>query len=164
MATGERETVSLIGSDKVEGTSVYGANDTQIGSIERVMIDKRSGKVSYAVLSFGGFLGIGDDHYPIPWIRSILTPIWVVTAAASPNSSCKVRQSTATTTNGVGKMRPARGRLTITMGSSLPEPAFPQACLKGGLCAVETETPKKCGWQPGAEPRSDNLVPTFLGM
>ena len=67
MATGERETVSLIGSDKVEGTSVYGANDTQIGSIERVMIDKRSGKVSYAVLSFGGFLGIGDDHYPLPW-------------------------------------------------------------------------------------------------
>ena len=31
------------------------------------MIDKRSGKVSYAVLSFGGFLGIGDDHYPLPW-------------------------------------------------------------------------------------------------
>jgi hypothetical protein len=34
--------------------------------IERVMIDKVSGKVSYAVLSFGGFLGIGDDHYPLP--------------------------------------------------------------------------------------------------
>jgi len=46
---------------------VYGADETQIGSIERVMIDKRSGKVSYAVLSFGGFLGIGDDHYPLPW-------------------------------------------------------------------------------------------------
>jgi hypothetical protein len=67
MANEERETVSLIGSDKVEGTAVYGADDTQIGSIERVMIDKRSGKVSYAVLSFGGFLGIGDDHYPLPW-------------------------------------------------------------------------------------------------
>ena len=67
MATEERETVSLIGSDKVEGTAVYGADETQIGSIERVMIDKRSGKVSYAVLSFGGFLGIGDDHYPLPW-------------------------------------------------------------------------------------------------
>jgi hypothetical protein len=62
-----RETGSLIGSDKVEGTEVYGANDTKIGSIERVMIDKMSGKVSYAVLSFGGFLGIGDDHYPLPW-------------------------------------------------------------------------------------------------
>ena len=62
-----RETVSLIGSDKVEGTAVYGADESRIGSIERVMIDKRSGKVSCAVLSFGGFLGIGDDHYPLPW-------------------------------------------------------------------------------------------------
>jgi PRC-barrel domain len=67
MATEERETGTLIGSDKVEGTAVYGADEAQIGSIERVMIDKRSGKVSYAVLSFGGFLGIGDDHYPLPW-------------------------------------------------------------------------------------------------
>jgi hypothetical protein len=67
MAIGERETVSLIGSDKVEGTAVYGGDGEKIGSIERVMIDKVSGKVSYAVLSFGGFLGIGDDHYPLPW-------------------------------------------------------------------------------------------------
>jgi len=67
MAMEARETGSLIGSDKVEGTAVYGANDTKIGSIERVMIDKMSGRVSYAVLSFGGFLGIGDDHYPLPW-------------------------------------------------------------------------------------------------
>src|SRR5258706_3209365 len=67
MVTEARETGSLIGSDKVEGTAVYGANDTKIGSIERLMIDKLSGKVSYAVLSFGGFLGIGDDHYPLPW-------------------------------------------------------------------------------------------------
>ena len=60
-------TGNLIGSDKVEGTAVYGADQSKIGSIERVMIDKKSGKVSYAVLSFGGFLGIGDDHYPLPW-------------------------------------------------------------------------------------------------
>jgi hypothetical protein len=53
----------------VEGTAVYGVNDTKIGSIERVMIDKVSGRVSYAVLSFGGFLGIGDDHYPCPGSR-----------------------------------------------------------------------------------------------
>ena len=61
------ETGNLIGSDKVEGTAVYGADRNKIGSIERVMIDKLSGKVSYAVLCFGGFLGIGDDHYPLPW-------------------------------------------------------------------------------------------------
>jgi hypothetical protein len=67
MAIETSEQGNLIGSDKVEGTAVYGADNEKIGSIERVMIDKVSGKVSYAVLSFGGFLGIGDDHYPLPW-------------------------------------------------------------------------------------------------
>ena len=67
MVTEVRETGTLIGSDKVEGTAVYGADQTKIGSIERVMIDKKSGRVSYAVLGFGGFLGLGNDHYPIPW-------------------------------------------------------------------------------------------------
>ncbi len=62
-----RETANLIGSDKVEGTAVYGADQNKIGSIERVMIDKISGKVAYAVLSFGGFLGMGEDYYPVPW-------------------------------------------------------------------------------------------------
>jgi PRC-barrel domain len=67
MAMDANETGTLIGSDKVEGTAVYGADSNKIGSIERVMIDKASGKVSYAVLGFGGFLGIGNDHYPLPW-------------------------------------------------------------------------------------------------
>ena len=67
LAMDEKETGNLIGSDKVEGTAVYGADDSKIGSIERVMIDKTSGRVSYAVLGFGGFLGIGNDHYPLPW-------------------------------------------------------------------------------------------------
>jgi len=66
-----RETGSLIGSDKVEGTAVYGADEQKIGEIERVMIEKVGGKVAFAVLSFGGFLGIGEDYYPVPW--SILT-------------------------------------------------------------------------------------------
>lgn len=56
-----------MGSDKVEGTAVYGADDQKIGSIQRIMIDKISGKVAYAVTSFGGFLGIGEDYYPLPW-------------------------------------------------------------------------------------------------
>ena len=67
METDDNETVSLIGSDKVEGTQVFGPNGESVGAIERVMIEKISGRVSYAVLSFGGFLGIGDDHYPLPW-------------------------------------------------------------------------------------------------
>src|SRR6201998_956986 len=63
----EKEFGNLIGSDKVEGTAVFGVDDRKIGSIERVMIDKVSGRVSYAVLGFGGFLGLGNDHYPLPW-------------------------------------------------------------------------------------------------
>jgi hypothetical protein len=62
-----KETVSLIGSDKVQGTDVYGADDKKIGAVQRVMIDKMSGKVAYAVISFGGFLGLGEDYYPLPW-------------------------------------------------------------------------------------------------
>ena len=68
-ALSTQETVSLIGSDKVEGTAVYGLDGHHIGSIERVMLDKRSGKVAYAVMSFGGFLGIGADYYPLPWAK-----------------------------------------------------------------------------------------------
>jgi hypothetical protein len=56
-----RETHALIGSDKVEGTSVYRSNGDKVGHIARIMIDKFSGKVAYAVMSFGGFMGIGED-------------------------------------------------------------------------------------------------------
>jgi hypothetical protein len=66
-----RETHGLIGSDKVEGTAVYRSNGDKVGAIARVMIDKRSGKVAYAVMSFGGFMGIGEEYYPLPW--SLLT-------------------------------------------------------------------------------------------
>ena len=65
--TARVETSTLIASDKVEGTAAYGADKKKIGSIENLMINKRSGQVAYAVLSFGGFLGVATDHYPLPW-------------------------------------------------------------------------------------------------
>ena len=46
---------------------MYGADDQKIGTVQRVMLDKVSGKVAYAVVSFGGFLGMGEDYYPMPW-------------------------------------------------------------------------------------------------
>ncbi|MDP3525599.1 MAG: PRC-barrel domain-containing protein [Hoeflea sp.] len=67
MSTLTKENSAVIGSDKVAGTDVYDRSGKHIGSIEKVMIEKVGGKVSYAVLSFGGFFGIGDDHYPLPW-------------------------------------------------------------------------------------------------
>jgi hypothetical protein len=63
----QRETMALIAADKVEGTSVYDVSGNKLGSIERIMLDKISGRVAYAVMSFGGFLGIGDQHHPLPW-------------------------------------------------------------------------------------------------
>ena len=69
-----RETVSLTRSDKVEGTAVYRADGTKIGRIQRVMIDKVSGKVGYAVMSFGGFMGIGENYYPLPWSALTYNP------------------------------------------------------------------------------------------
>jgi hypothetical protein len=61
------ETISLIASDKVEGTPVYNAQGERLGSIRSLMVNKRSGHVEYAVLNFGGVLGLGADHYPLPW-------------------------------------------------------------------------------------------------
>jgi hypothetical protein len=62
-------THTLIASDRVEGTPVRRTNGQKIGTIERVMIDKLNGNVAYAVLTFGGFLGMGRKHMPIPWSR-----------------------------------------------------------------------------------------------
>ena len=70
-AVASAETVELISADKVEGTSVYNREGENLGSIYRVMIDKASGRVVYAVMSFGGFLGIGERYHPLPW--SMLT-------------------------------------------------------------------------------------------
>lgn len=60
-----------IGSDRVEGTKVFRSGGEKIGHIQRIMIDKRSGQAVYAVMNFGGFLGLGEDSYPLPW--SLLT-------------------------------------------------------------------------------------------
>ncbi|HEX7852909.1 MAG TPA: PRC-barrel domain-containing protein [Sphingobium sp.] len=64
---GSQERSSFIASDRVEGTAVYNPAGERLGSISRLMIGKQNGQVECAVLSFGGFLGIGNDHYPLPW-------------------------------------------------------------------------------------------------
>ena len=57
----------LIAATQVNGTAVYNTKGERLGKIEDVMLDKLTGRTVYAVLSFGGFLGIGDRHYPLPW-------------------------------------------------------------------------------------------------
>ncbi|HEX3408353.1 MAG TPA: PRC-barrel domain-containing protein [Caulobacteraceae bacterium] len=61
------ETMTLIASDKVEGTPVFNRAGEKLGSIHNLMVNKKTGKVEYAVLSFGGVLGMGTDYYPLPW-------------------------------------------------------------------------------------------------
>jgi sporulation protein YlmC with PRC-barrel domain len=57
----------LISSRRVEGTPVYNREGERLGTIHSVMIEKRSGQVAYALLSFGGFLGIAGRAHPVPW-------------------------------------------------------------------------------------------------
>jgi sporulation protein YlmC with PRC-barrel domain len=61
------ETDRLVASNKVEGTAVYNRQGERLGDVYNFMVDKYSGKVAYAVMSFGGFLGIGDSYHPLPW-------------------------------------------------------------------------------------------------
>jgi hypothetical protein len=61
------ETPVLIAASKVNGTSVINSAGDTLGSIYDVMIDKRSGHVEYAIMSFGGFLGMGESYHPLPW-------------------------------------------------------------------------------------------------
>ncbi len=61
------ETRDLIASDKVEGTHVYNRAGDKLGTVRNFMVGKRSGRVEYAVLSFGGLFGLGERYYPLPW-------------------------------------------------------------------------------------------------
>jgi hypothetical protein len=58
---------TLIAASKVKGTNVYNNAGEKLGSVEDIMIDKASGRAIYAVMSFGGFLGMAEKHHPLPW-------------------------------------------------------------------------------------------------
>ena len=66
-ALAQNETAGLIAASKVEGTYVYNRQGDHLGHIYDTMIDKQTGKTAYAVMSFGGFLGIGERYHPLPW-------------------------------------------------------------------------------------------------
>ena len=58
---------ALMGADTLMGNDVYNHKDEDLGDIKEIMLDMRSGKVAYAVLSFGGFLGMGEKLFAVPW-------------------------------------------------------------------------------------------------
>ena len=61
----DQETTALIEASKVQGTEVYNGAGESLGLIHDLMIDKVSGNVAYAIISFGGFLGIGNSYHPL---------------------------------------------------------------------------------------------------
>lgn len=63
----QKETPTMIAASKVNGSRVCNAAGEALGAIHDVMLDKQSGHVTYAVMSFGGFLGIGEKYHPLPW-------------------------------------------------------------------------------------------------
>ena len=65
--TGSESTNRLIASNRVEGTAVYNRRGERLGSVDHFMVDKYSGQVAHAVMSFGGFLGMGESYHPLPW-------------------------------------------------------------------------------------------------
>lgn len=67
VSAGVDETDRLISSEKVDGTAVYDRRGERLGTVHHLMIDKYTGQVVYAVMSFGGFLGIGESYHPLPW-------------------------------------------------------------------------------------------------
>jgi sporulation protein YlmC with PRC-barrel domain len=58
---------SLMGADTLMGNDVYNHKEEDLGDIKEIMLDMRSGKIAYAVLSFGGFLGMGEKLFAVPW-------------------------------------------------------------------------------------------------
>jgi len=58
---------ALMGSSSINGNDVYNQQDESLGDIKEIMLDMNTGRVSYAVLSFGGFLGMGDKLFAVPW-------------------------------------------------------------------------------------------------
>lgn len=69
--TDERTPHANIRAANVSGTAVYGPDGTHLGHIDDFVIGKRDGRVKYVVMSFGGFLGIGEEFHPIPWDRLV---------------------------------------------------------------------------------------------
>ncbi len=64
---GASSSSNLITVDRVSGTAVYNHANEKLGTIDSVLIDKYSGEVAYVIMSFGGFLGIGEKFHPLPW-------------------------------------------------------------------------------------------------
>lgn len=83
----------LIPAERVNGADVYDQDGHKVGKVEDVAIDKQSGRVAYAIIGFGGIIGIGENYVPVPWSvlkydrdkRGYVTPLSAETLKAAPS-------------------------------------------------------------------------------
>ena len=142
------ETVSLISASKVQGTNVYNTDGDSLGEVYDVMIDKRSGKVAYAIMSFGGFLGVGEDYHPLPWNTlkyDTRQGGYVVGLTRQQLEGAPTYARTETPA--WGTIAPTRSAFTITTVHYLigPNPTQPTSCAVE--CSVST-----WNWAAESEP------------
>ena len=64
---GARKDPCLIASDRIEGTEIFDRDGGKLGTVRKLMIDKKSGEVRNVVVGYGGLFGMGEEHYPMPW-------------------------------------------------------------------------------------------------
>ena len=135
------ETDRLIASNKVDGTAVYNRQGERLGSVYNFMVDKRSGQVEYAVMSFGGFLGIGDSYHPLPW-KSLKYDTCHGRLCGRPRQGsaaggAKLRQPVMTPTGATRAT--AAGSTTTTAPSRAPSPSK----VREGLLRPDVRVPAR---------------------
>jgi PRC-barrel domain len=132
----------LIESDRVEGTAVYDPQGNHLGSIKRLMIEKISGKVAYAVMSFGGFLAWVRMSTPFPGASSPMTLAWVATARISPkNNYAGLQPSTGIGTTTTGQIGSANANCTTTGEPLTTGPSEVATTVVGRASGHEPEGP-----------------------
>src|SRR4051812_20869083 len=114
MATSAMTGKPLIESDRVEGTTVYDPQGNNIGSIKKLMIEKITGRVAYAVMSFGGFIGMGSEEHTIPWSKLPMIPASAAIEPTSRKASCVVRLRSRPIKTGTGVIAIENKNCTIT--------------------------------------------------
>lgn len=108
----------LISSDRVEGTKVFDQSGNSIGSVKRLMLEKVSGRVAYAVLSFGGLLGMGGEEHPIPWNQLTYDRSSAVTERDSRSRSFAVHRPRKTAST-IGRTDSVKRNCTTTTELSI---------------------------------------------
>ena len=84
---------ALVAAASIRGTAVYNTEGEALGSIDDLMLDAQTGRIAYALMSFGGFLGIGERYHPLPWAmlrydrdkRRFVVPLSKATLLEAPN-------------------------------------------------------------------------------